>query len=168
MDITQLGITREEILSLAAQRIADEIGDTSGVWERVNQEISQRVSNAIGSNLSAAIDEFLKTELYKLVDKEFTPVDMWGDKTGKPTTIRSILADRAMKFWETPVDDQGRESNYGGRPRHERVYGQIVKEKFDEAIKANAELLISQFKQAIKADAVKLTSEHIDKLIKTK
>lgn len=165
MDITQLGIGKEELLELAATKLADHLADLSELESAVTEKIDERISRALGDKLRERIDSFLTAELTKLVDQKFTPVDMWGESTGKPTTIREALSERAKKFWEMPVDEHGRESTYGGTPRHERLYGKIVREAFEQAVKENAELIVSKFKEAIRADALKLTADHINKLI---
>jgi hypothetical protein len=44
----------------------------------------------------------------------------------------------------------------------------LLKDEFANAVKANAEVIVAEFKAALQADATKLVVEHIDKLINTK
>jgi hypothetical protein len=117
------------------------------------------------TSIKGKIDAAISDELQKLLGQEIVPVDIWGEREGKPTTIRAQLSERARKFWDVPVDNDGRESTYGGTPRHKRLMEQILKDEFAKAVKENAEVIVSEFKAALKVDASKLVSEHIDKLI---
>lgn len=165
---TPFGITREEILELAAVKLADQFGDAKHLSELAEREIEQRVKSAFESGLQIRIDEFLGSEMEKLLSQEICPVDIWGDKTGSPTTIRAQLAARAKDFWDVKVDQDGKSQCYGGNPRHEVLFKKIVKDEFDKAVKENCTEIVAAFKQALKVDAARITSEHIDKLIKTR
>lgn len=163
-----LNITKEELLDLAASKLADQYGEMSDIESRVHQRIEQRIAAYFSEHIKAKIDEFLNAEMGRIVNQTINPVDIWGDKTGAPTTIRAQLAERAKTFWEVKVGEDGRESAYGGEPRHTRLMKQISNEEFTKAIKANAEEIVGAFKVALTADASKLVAEHIDKLINVK
>lgn len=161
-------ITKEEVLNLAAQKLVDayEYRDSDSITERAEEIIRRKVGELFSeTSIKAKIDAVLTEELDRLLGQEIVPVDIWGHREGKPTTIRAQLSERARKFWEVPVDREGRESSYGGTPRHKLLMEQIVKEEFSKAVKENAEVIVSEFKAALKIDASKLVSDHIDKLI---
>jgi hypothetical protein len=160
-------ITREEILNLAAQKLVDAYGGDPDIAEQAEDMVRRKVDNLFADeNIRKRIDEALTAEMDKLLGQEIHPVNIWGEREGgKPTTIRAQLAERARKFWEVPVNEDGRESPYGGTPRSEALLKKIVKEKFEDAIKANADVIVSEFKKALLADSTKLVTEHIDRLI---
>lgn len=170
MNLQELGITKEQILELAASKIAAEYGgeDYDEMGARVERIIQQRVRESFDKGLSVRIDNFLQAEMERLITQQVSPVNIWGEKSGEPTTIRDCLAARAAKFWEVKVDQNNREVDYGGKPRYEKLMGEILKEKFTEAIKANADLILSEFKKAVKEDAMKTVAKHIDELIRVK
>jgi len=155
---------------MAASKIADEYAgdDYDNIGKRVETIIQQRVKEAFERGLSIRIDAFLQTEMERLISQEIAAVNIWGEKTGKPTTIRDCLAERARIFWEVKVNKDGREESYGGTPRFEQVMKKILQEQFTEAIKANAEAILSEFKKAVREDAVQTVTKHIDNLIKVK
>lgn len=160
------GITREELLDLAAKKLADTCdADLSEIAER---QIRERVKELFESGVKQRIEEFLDGEMRKIVGEEIMPVNIWGEREGKPTTIRAELAKRAKEFWNVRVDGEGRESHYGGTERSKLLMQQILKDTFAKAVKDNAEVIIAEFKAALKVDATKLVTDHIDKLITVK
>jgi hypothetical protein len=165
MNENPFGITREEVLELAANKFVGTMFEESGIAERVEAIIEERVTNEIAIGLSTKVDAFLASEMTKLIEHEITPIDIWGESSGSPTTIKAVLAKRAKDFWEVKVDSNGKESSYGGTPRHKALMTQILQDEFAKAIKENAEVIVSEFKAALKSDATKLVTEHIDKLI---
>lgn len=162
------GITREELLALAVQKLVDAYADDSALSERAESMIRNRVEVLFSSALQERVDAFLDAEIKRVVGEEIVPVNIWGEREGKPTTIRAELAKRAQEFWNVRVDDQGRESSYGGTERSKRFMAQILKDEFAAAVKENADVILREFKAALKADATKLVTEHIDKLITVK
>lgn len=164
---TPFGITREEVLNLAAQKLADLCGGDE-LSERAESMISQRVKELFESGVKRRIDEFLDTEMKKIVSEEIVPVNIWGEREGKPTTIRAELAKRAQQFWNVKVDKDGHESHYGGKERSKALMDEILKDTFASAVKENADVIVAEFKAALKTDATKLVEDHIDKLITIK
>jgi hypothetical protein len=162
-------ITREEVLNLAAQKLVDAYGGDPDISEKAEEIIRRKVSELLSEvSIRTRIDECLTKELERLLGTEIVPVDIWGNREGKPTTIRAQLTERAKKFWEVPIDRDGRESTYGGTPRSEVLMKQLLKAEFENAVKTNAEVIVAEFKKAILADATKMVTENIDKLINTK
>lgn len=166
MNETPFNITRDELLNLAADKLADQIGDTSELYSKAESEISKRISVLFAEGLKTKVDEFLTEEMSKIVSQEIVPVNIYGEREGQPTTIRATLAARAKEFWDVRVDDSGRPSSYGGEPRHQQLMKRILQDEFAKSVKQNADVIVAEFKKAIKADCTKLVSEHIDKLIK--
>lgn len=165
---TPFGITREEVLTLAAQKLVDAYCGDPDLSETAERMIRQKLEEAFANKLTRRIDDFLTNEMEKLVGQEIVPVDIWGDREGKPTTIRAALAKRARDFWNVSVDKDGRESTYGGIARSKQLMSEILKDEFAKAVKENADVIIGEFKAALKVDATKLVTEHIDKLINVK
>ena len=160
------GITREEILDLAAQKVADQIADHDTVERGALNRIEDQIKNLFESGLNKRIDEFLTKEMDRLMGIEICPVDIFGEKTGKPTTIRQVLSERAKDFWEVKVDKHGKMESWGGTPRWKHAFDQFAEKAFSEAIKQNSETIIQGFKAAMKADTCKRVEEYINRFIK--
>lgn len=166
-DLT-FGIKPEDILELAAQKLADEFADKYQVQQRAYELIESRVEGISTKNLVQKIDDVLTTEMERILHAEIVPLDMWGEKAGQPTNIRDMIAERARKFWDERVEKDGKLTSYGGQPRHEHMMRQIVNDEFDKAIKQNVVEIIAGMKDAMRAHAHKVADEYLDKLIAVK
>lgn len=165
---TPFGITREEVLNLAAEKLANDYANEEDLGSTVREMIKTRVTEAFASNLNTRIDGMLCEEMEKLLGQEICPVDIYGERTGTPTTMRAVLAERARVFWDTKVNSDGKQESYGGKPRHEWLFQKIVNEEFSKVVKQNIVNLVGSFKDALSASAIAITKEHIDSLIKVK
>ena len=161
---TPFNITKEEVLELAAQKLFNAYCGEPDLEEIATGMIKERIETLFAASLRERVDKFLDEEMEKLLSQEITPVDIWGEKHGTPTTIRAVLAQRARDFWNVKLDSEGRECHYG-TARHEILFKKIVKDEFDKAVKGNIEVMVGAFKEALKADAATVTAAHIDKLI---
>ncbi len=159
------GITREEVLELAAKKLADDYGDGEDLERRAYSTITKRIEELIASGIKGRIDAFLDAEMTKIVSQEIVPVNIWGQREGAPTTIRAELAKRAQEFWNLKVNKDGREDFYGGEERSKRLMKQMMIETFSAAVKENIDQIVLEFKAALKTDAAKMATEHINTLI---
>ena len=161
----QYEITKEELLNLAAQKLADDFSHVD-VESLVNKMIKERVDEAFKNRLNKAIDDFLQSELDKLVDTKITAVDIWGNPIGKPTTIRESLVAKSKDYWDQKVNGEGKPTTYGGETRATWIINKIVAKEFEDAVKANISGIIQGFKESLRADATKKLDEYIKTLIK--
>jgi len=157
------GITRDEILNLAAQKIIDAYNESPG--DMICETVQSMVKAQIEPTFRSEIELAMRAEIENILSAKITPVDMWGDKAGHETTIREQLAKKARQFWDEKVDAKGNLSSYGGEPRHTWVVRQVLKEEFDQAVKTNAAEVVKEFAAALKAKGSELVAEHITKLV---
>src|SRR3990167_6826640 len=118
-------ITREELLELAATKLVDTWADESDLTKTAELIIREKIEKIFASGLKERIDGFLDMEMKKIVGEEIAPVNIWGEREGKPTTIRAELANRAKEFWNVRVNEDGKESSYGGTERSKVLMGNI-------------------------------------------
>jgi len=165
------GISREEILNLAAQKLADEFcHEESDLQTMASKLVEKRVSEALAESMKTRINSFMDAEMERLVQQVIVPVDMWGDATGKPTTIRESLAAKAVKYWSEKVDNEGKlnDSSYYGKPRHEWLFRKIVGEEFEKAVKQNIVNLIAAFKDAVRESEKNKIDSYLNEFLKVK
>lgn len=163
------GITKTEIIELAAQKLADQLVDIESLQELAERQIESRIKVLFETSINGRVEEFLKTEMERILSQEICPVDIYGEKVGKATSIKAVLAERARVFWDTKVSEDGKpQDGYYGKPRHEWLFAKIVKEEYAAAVKQNIVNLVGSFKDALSESANKITKEHIDSLIKVK
>lgn len=160
------GITRDEILNLAAQKLVDAYAGDADIESTATDMIREKIKLAFETGMKKRIDDFLNEEMQRIVAQEIVPVNIWGEREGQPTTIKAELAKRAKEFWNIKVNKEGKEESWGGEPRSTHLMKQILKDEFANAVKENAEVIVSQFKAALKQNATQLVVKHIDSLIK--
>lgn len=166
--INPFNVSRDELLNLAAEKLVEQLGDTEQLWTQAESMVSKRVNEVVCKGLKERVDAKLNEEMERVLSSVVTPVTIWGEREGQPTTLKAILSERAKKFWEVKVDSNGNESSWGGEPRYEKLMKELLRKEFDAAVKNNAELIVSEFKKALTADAQRIVAENIEKLIKIK
>lgn len=163
------GITKSEIMDLAANKLADQMSDTEFLEGLVTSKIESRIDELFKSSINAKVDAFLSTEMERILSKEIVPVDIWGESTGEPTTIKAVLAKRAREFWDTKVNSEGKPGDYySNKARHEWLFAKIVQDEFAAAVKQNITNLVGSFKESISASATKIVQEHINQIIQVR
>jgi uncharacterized protein (DUF885 family) len=164
---TELDITKEELLDLAATKLADQENDYDEITARAEKLIKERVEEAFRNRADAVINSVIEAEVTRLLSTEYVPVDMWGEKVGTPTTIRDQLTEQAKKFWTEKVDERGKKTTYyGGEERHQWLLKKVVQDEFTKTIKDNISSVVAGLKAALKEHGQKVVAQHIEGLIK--
>jgi len=162
INMEALGISSDDIMDRAAQKIADEVMDHERVRDLADNYIRAQVDEIIGKRLESQIEATLSEVMGSILNEEVTPRNIWGEKQGKPTTIRAALSERAKDFWQVKVNKEGKPSDsYGSMPRHQWLMERTVKGEFESAIKANIDEVVDGFKAAMREDAGKWIATHI-------
>lgn len=105
----ELGISREDILDKAAEKLLENIS----VKDDLAYSIKEKVSRQLVDAAKEKIDGLLQEAVDDLVDTEFTPVDEWGEPMRKsPTSLRRMVKDRAMSFLTERVNKDGKACTY--------------------------------------------------------
>ncbi len=75
-----------------AQSIERQLTDTieANLSKGIQKKIDSEVVEIISTKVKEAADKFIPTLMEELVDKEYQPVDRYGDRSG-PTTMRKQL-----------------------------------------------------------------------------
>lgn len=170
-----LGMTQEDlremVLDRAAQKLADDAARGEYIVPRVQVKIDELIAKVIAEKLTSRIDEVLTSTLEEQLNTVVTPVDIFGERVGEPTTIRETLSARAKNFWDTKVDSRGKPTNghsYHNKTqtRAEFLIGQMVSENFLNEIKTNATAIAATLKETIRKDAHEMIDKHINSLVR--
>lgn len=161
-----LDITKDELLELAAQKLIGQMDLEEVLETEVQKQVRDFISSNMAANIEKRVAEFLNEELLKLLREEIVPVDIYGERAGKPTTLREIVKDRAIKFWGERVNENGELCSYGGVERHKMLYLQTINGAFEQAIKDNVQEIVTGFKINMKKHFAELTEKHIEDMIK--
>jgi len=178
MNLTDLGLTPDELRDLvierAAEKIADEAAGREYVGDSVTRIIQQRIDTEVKARLVDRIEALLAETLERLLNDAIRPVDIWGDPVGAPTTIKAELGARAKDYWLTKVDNGGKpmdRNSYGfqtAKTRAEWMLGRVVSEQFADEVKQNAVNILAVFKEKIRADGHAALDKHLDEIVRVK
>ena len=146
-----LKIDQERIEQAIIVRAVDEIlGGDERIDSRVYSEVEHQVKTALEKTLNAKVDQALNDALHTALEAEIQPVNIFGEREGKPTTIRAALHERAKNFWNEKVDSKGEKSNYGGRPRWEHILSIMTAKEFESAIKQDVINVAAAIKDSVR------------------
>jgi hypothetical protein len=111
MNLESLGITKDDIIDRAADKLIECCGD--GDFASLATTLERRVADVLLKESSPKIDAILAAALEKIVDLPFTPVDEWGEpKKVAPTTLREMVKAKALAYLTEKVDDRGQKTPY--------------------------------------------------------
>lgn len=158
--LKDLGITEEKIIAAIVEAAFDQID----VLELAKKQISSQIKAKLDDMADETVGRVLDEEVRSMLSREIVPVDTWGEKCGEPTTIRAALHNRAMNYWDTNVNSDGKPSTYGtGSTRAEFLMRKIGKEAFDNGIRENASEVVRALRESLskslKADVERALNE---------
>jgi hypothetical protein len=163
----QVKLDQATLESAIVQQAVDEIlGDHDRIADQIHNEAMNLVGKALEKDLNRAVEKTLNTIMEKALDTEVSPVNVWGEREGEPTTIRAALHNRAKAFWQEKVDAKGEKTSYGGRPRYEHVLSIITANEFDSAVKQNIVNVAGAIKDAVRADFYKAVDAKLNDFFK--
>jgi hypothetical protein len=145
--------------ALVEELLVDRIARDYVLSSDIHEKILRRIDSIIEEHVGAVIDG--------LLDKEFQPLDVFGDKAGPPTTIKEMLAKSLQTWWTTPVDAQGKavpRNSYGHKTsRAEYLVNQIAKEVIDNDLSRELREFTSETKTEIRKQMTAAIAEIINK-----
>lgn len=163
----EVKIDQERIEKAIIEQAVDRIyGNEDSIYESIRRQVDAKVSDALSKGLNGAIEKAINEVMERALDAEVTPINIWGERDGSPTTIRNALHERAKNFWNEKVDNKGEKSSYGGRPRYEHVLGVITAKEFDTQIKQNIINVAAAIKDAVRGDFYKQVDEKLNEFFK--
>lgn len=147
-DNNPFGITRDEVLNLCAEKILSQVDES--IHDAVFSLVREKVNDKIDRSVKDAITDTLNKEMERILTSPITPVNIWGEATGKPTNIRDQLLERAKAFFEESVDSALKPSGYGGKPRYQRIYENLAQEQFSKAIATHVTEIAASVKSCVR------------------
>ncbi len=167
-------LNNEAIQELAAEKIADElIGSSEDVEFILDKKISNHLDeklSKLNKTIEEKVNDRLEKELEALIHREYVPVDIFGDPSGEPISIRDQLHAQAKRFWEVKVDPKGEPTTYGGEPRYKHMYQEllrsITREEITKTVKDNLSEVAMAFRDALAKGAKAEIDHHLQYLFK--
>jgi hypothetical protein len=145
---------------LVEELLVDRLAQNYVLSSDLHEKVLRRIDSIIEERVGAVIDG--------LLDKEFQPLDVFGDKAGEPTTIKEMLAKSLQTWWTAPVDAQGKavphRNSYGYKTsRAEYLVNQIAKEVIDKDLSRELREFTSETKTEIRQKMTAAIAEIINK-----
>lgn len=157
--LQELGITREDILDKAAEKLLDRISIEEDLAHSIKRAVSQQLVDAA----KGKIETLLNDAIGELIDTPFTPVDEWGEPTRKQsTTLRKLVKERAIGFLAEKVDRDGKTTSYnsvGSRGEW------MARKAAESAIDFECKKELTAAVEAAKADIKKRVADHITEIL---
>ncbi len=176
MNLEEIGITKEDLIDKIAEKIMQleyssdesEYGYDNTIGKMARIAVEKKVTEHVNKSVLTAIDDTLNKALSELLEQTVTPVDIFGDKAGEPTSIKAALATRAKDFWMQKVDKEGKASNGGWNTtsRYEHLMKEHLKSELDAVIKANLSDIVAGFKGAVREDCIKSLDNNISRFFR--
>lgn len=146
-----LKIDQERIEQAIIVRAVYEIlGGDEQIDSRVYSEVERQVKTALEKTLNAKVDQALNDALHTALEAEIQPVNIFGEREGKPTTIRATLHERAKNFWNETVNSKGEKATSSDKPRWEYVLSIITAKEFESAIKQDVINVAAAIKDSVR------------------
>lgn len=176
--LEQLGITREEVIDRIVNKALGLNSDSKQVgkdeWETVpfSEVVDQKIEQAIGNILESAktviqnkIFETVDREAKKVFDSPFQMVNRFGEPTGDLITIRDLIANESLDYWNTEVDEKGQPVKggyYSVKIKRSQYYARkIMTEVFDKELVTEVKKMAIELKNKIPSTI----SEEISKIV---
>ena len=151
--LSLVGVSKEELVSMASDKLV----------ESVQNEVRSRVKSIIQDSGKTMIEDALQKEIDSVLGAKYTPVDEWGEKSGKETSLRDMIKARAVKFMGETVDESGKSTGYRGVPRGEWYAKRAAESAIDWEAKQELKKAVEIAKKEIKEKISSLICEHVIK-----
>lgn len=141
-----------DIDNLVLDKVADHLlTQLQGRAESTVAKKMESMIETVHATVREKTNEMLSGILTKVFEEEVVATDQWGNVT-KKGSIRSLITAQFDNFLRETVDNDGRTSNYGGRPRVEYLTKQIMRKEMDEFTKSTVDEVKKAVKDKLTAD----------------
>jgi hypothetical protein len=160
-----LGLTQEELTQRAIDQLIESF-NKDGVMTGLENHVKNVIKPEMQQQAQTLVGDYLRENIEQTALMEFTPVDQWGQATGKKTTIRDMLYAQSKEYWDAKVDSGGKPTTYGNQTRAQYLMRSVMLEVFTQAMKDSMVEVVSGFKEALRGDVWAKVSKELDNMIK--
>ena len=114
------------------REVSDKLVGEEDLYSRVKHAVDERIDRLFKATVDAQITAAIEAAITQGFEREYCRVDPFGQREGKPTTIRRELERMIGGYWNESVDNQGKPaSGYGAKMnRAEWMMTQLVAADF--------------------------------------
>ncbi|MDX1698982.1 MAG: hypothetical protein R3250_00120 [Melioribacteraceae bacterium] len=163
MNLEDCGILREDILNGIVNKFYDELyDDISHEADRLTRE---KVDEIVGQKVEEKVNCAIEKRIDELMNEQYQPVDCWGQKIRKPTTISEVLKNSFENWWSQKVDSRGNPStSYGSsETRAEYLTKKVASEVLSGALREDFNGMVKASKNEMKKSIANAITKILDK-----
>ena len=152
-----LGITREDIINKAVEKLLNSY-EEQDMLEIVQKTIREHISKNAASTINAALEKVTS----EILDSPYTPIDNWGEPTGRQTTLREMVKTVSLGWLDQKVTKEGKTDRYD-KPwtRGEWLAYTAAEKAFNYEYKKEIEDTVIKAKEQIRTQVAKYVAEII-------
>lgn len=127
------------------------------------EAIQKQLVDGVKARIDAEIQQTVRTKL----EEGLALTNGYGEPTGKTTTLRALIVERAEKWLTEKVDSRGEARGYGDNtfPRLQWFIAQQVDAAMKGAIKTSIDAAVAEVKGKLQEGAKALLAEGMAKLL---
>ena len=147
-------LDKSRIEDAIVREVADGIIGEEELRDRVRRAVDKRIDALFVATADAQIRVAIEAAIKDGFDHEYTRVNTFGERQGKPTSIRAELERLVAGYWNEKVDKRGKvASGYGADiTRAEWTMMQIVAESFNGDMKQHVVNLGGALKDKLRVE----------------
>ena len=152
------GILREDILNGVVNRLVEPMEDD--IQNAAIKATHNKIEELVGKKVETIVADAITAKVCELMASEVQPLNIWGEKRGKPRTINDILSDSLQTYWAEKVDRNGKKTDsynaYETRVEHmvKKVANDVLKDssskEFQQLILDTKAKLSDSLSEAVK------------------
>lgn len=152
-----LGLTQEDL----AERVTEQLVDG------IREETRKRIDALVSQRCLTIIDQAIANAVGNVLDLQYTPMDSWGEPSGKPSTLREVIKEKAVNWLGDMVTDQGKtitdhRNHYGDKHnRAQWMVNKACKDAVDAIAKQQIGQVTEEAKKQVQAMVSKLVAENV-------
>jgi hypothetical protein len=157
--LEQLGISKEEILNRLTEQILQ-----GGLAEEGFEHAKREILKGYKEGIEKAIHHVISEACAEALTMEFQPVNIWGEKTGAPTTVRDLFVKKCQDWWTQKVDSSGNPTtdSFGNKKTMVQHHAErAVSEIVSGEMKAELSTVVASAKSALAESIGKYIREHV-------
>lgn len=120
MDLSVLGISREELIDRIVNNATDQLlhgkdSEAEYIGDTIHKALTKRTNELIATAVNDIGDKYVMPNLIAKIDTiTMEETNSWGEKKGAPMTFREYLIKRAEVYMTEQVDYEGKPKGNNG------------------------------------------------------
>ncbi len=153
-------IDKERIENAIVDQVASEFVNEENLSKKINDEVIKRIDRLFKDQADAQIKTAIDEAIHNGFEHEYCRVNSWGQREGKPTTIRKELEKLIGNYWNTKVDRNGKETTYhDGTTRAEWLMMQLVAADFKKDMQQHVVNITAGLKDGLRQQLHKTVND---------